>query len=143
MSKIIQNAIRVLEDGEILVSSHVHDYVSHVTKTGKMYAVDGGREYLRRVFPSIPSNEDGNTPPIYEDLSLDIDDNSLNEILDELLWGTYGKDGKSPLKWKFIKDLELDHLEAIISDLNNDKYKISKWHDYVIRYWRLIKTLED
>lgn len=29
-------------------------------------------------------------------------------------WGTYGKDGKSKLKYKLVKDLDTDHIEAIL-----------------------------
>lgn len=33
-----------------------------------------------------------------------------------LLWGTYGKDGKQPLKRILIKDMETDHLEACLEN---------------------------
>ena len=30
-------------------------------------------------------------------------------------WGTRGKSGKDPLRWLRLKDLETDHLEAILA----------------------------
>jgi len=47
-----------------------------------------------------------------------------------MLWGTFGKSGKSPIKFKFIKDLEVDHLEKIA--------KIEALRDLtkkVVKYW--------
>jgi hypothetical protein len=47
--KIICNQIRT-PDGTLLISHSVHDYIEHKDKiTGRVYAVDGGNEYLRRV----------------------------------------------------------------------------------------------
>lgn len=32
-----------------------------------------------------------------------------------LFWGTYGKDGKSPLRWIKLKDMESAHIEACLN----------------------------
>jgi hypothetical protein len=32
----------------------------------------------------------------------------------DLLWGTYGKSGKEPLKWKKLGECDTDHLQAIL-----------------------------
>jgi hypothetical protein len=40
-------------------------------------------------------------------------------------WGTYGKDGKQPLRYVPIKDLEADHIQAILDtqDQINSKFR--------------------
>lgn len=44
---------------------------------------------------------------------------------DFVFWGTYGKDGKGPVKRILIKDLETDHIEAILKTQKqlNDKMR--------------------
>ena len=41
----------------------------------------------------------------------------------KLVWGTYGKDGKQPLKWAKFIDCEDDHLKAILKIRVSDLYK--------------------
>ena len=99
---ILYNAIRT-PDGTIIQSKSVHDYVTHKDANGKCYAVDGGLEYLRRVgFPD------------YEELSL-TDKDDLGKVREVVTWGTRGKDGKQPLEYKKIKDLETEHICAILA----------------------------
>jgi hypothetical protein len=38
----------------------------------------------------------------------------VTEAQANLLWGTYGKSGKEPLKWVRLIDCETDHLQAIL-----------------------------
>lgn len=38
----------------------------------------------------------------------------LSRIRKELTWGTYGKEGKSPLKCRWLDDLDTEHLENIL-----------------------------
>lgn len=102
MSKIIKNSI-ITPDGTELVSTHRHDYVSHIDKNGNTYAVDGGNEYLRRSFDKADFIE--NSVYIEDDIS---------NIRDVFMWATYGKDGKQPLKYKKLSELEHDHILAII-----------------------------
>lgn len=46
---LIRNAIQT-PDGTILDSLHTHDFKTHIDKiTGKLYGVDGGLSYLRRI----------------------------------------------------------------------------------------------
>jgi len=100
---IVANMIRT-PDGTILQSKHRHDYVTYVDKNGKEYMVDGGLAYLRR-------NVHDDAP--YEEMSLYAhDDHSL--VREHFHWGTRGLDGKQPIKWVALKDLETDHIEAII-----------------------------
>jgi phage FluMu protein Com len=62
---IVHNRIRCKHCGDVIESKHTHHYVT--CKCGKV-ACDGGKEYLKRSFPSHPGHEH------YEDLSVVIDD---------------------------------------------------------------------
>lgn len=42
------------------------------------------------------------------------DVHSIERKIEGAVWGTYGKDGKGPLRWIMLKDAETDHLEAIL-----------------------------
>jgi hypothetical protein len=103
MRKIVANCIRT-PDGTILCSRHVHDYATYLDKNGYTYMVDGGRDYLRRnIVDEAPA----------EELSVYTDD--PHEVIRERFdWGTRGKDGKSPLTFKLLKDLDNDHIMAIL-----------------------------
>lgn len=48
MPRIIKNAARCKKCGDVIESKHRHDFVG--CKCGAI-AVDGGREYLRRLYP--------------------------------------------------------------------------------------------
>lgn len=98
---ILQNALMVNVTGEIIVSTHRHDFVSD--KSGR-YFVDGGHEYLRRTV----ANEGEITDLSLSHLA------TQEELIDKLVWGTYGKSGKEPRKWVLLKNCETDHLEAIL-----------------------------
>ena len=101
---ILYNAIRT-PDGTIIQSKYVHDYVTHEDANGKYYAVDGGLEYLRRV-----------GSPDYEELFL-TDKDDFSKVREVVTWGTRGKDRKQPLEYKKIKDLETEHICAILATL--------------------------
>jgi hypothetical protein len=98
---ILQNAIRIKHTGQILISTHRHDYVTD--PTGK-YMLDGGRDYLRR---SIFDAER------VDDLTL-YDDDPIEQKVHKLLWGTLGKDGTGPRQYIFLHDAETDHLKKIL-----------------------------
>ena len=102
-SQLVSNKI-MTPDGTIIQSFHRHDYVVHLDRNGHKYMVDGGLEYLRR-------NIHEDAP--YTELSLCCDDN-FDDIRREFHWGTRGKDGRQPLKWKPLCDLDTTHIEAIL-----------------------------
>ena len=103
MEKYLANRIRT-PDGTILESMHRHDYVTYIDANGKEYMVDGGLDYLRR-------NIHDDAP--YTELSvLSTDEHSV--IREVFKWGTYGIDGKQPLKYLILKDMSWDHIEAIL-----------------------------
>jgi hypothetical protein len=103
--QLVANVLRT-PDGTILQSYHVHDYKEHEDANGKMYMVDGGINYMRRTW-----YEEGNG----EDLSVYTDD-PHTKIREWFRWGTYGKEGKGPLKWVAVKNLETAHIKAILDE---------------------------
>lgn len=112
---ILYNAIRT-PDGTVIQSKSVHDYVAHQDANGKYYAVDGGLEYLRRIGTMD-----------YEELSL-TDKDDFSKVREVVTWGTRGKDGKQPLEYKKIKDLEKEHIHAIL-----ETQRISEEMQYILR----------
>jgi len=89
-------------DGTILTSYNRHDYLTHKDAiTKEVLMVDGGNDYARRHVGT------------YEELSV-YDDGSHITRRSALHWGTRGKDNKQPLTYKPIKDLDSDHIEAIL-----------------------------
>ena len=108
---LIQNAIQT-PDGTILISTHRHDFKSHIESNGECYMVDGGNEYLRRSVNPKPVG--------YTDLTLYLDD-PAEVVQDKMLWGTYGKDGNEPLKYVFLKDCEKAHLEKILLQIQSKR----------------------
>lgn len=101
MKQIIHNSI-MTPDGTILVSRSVHDYVQHTDANGKTYMTDGGNSYIHR------SAHGDETPlDLYEG-------DPHDEIREVFTWGTYGKMGDQPLKFKALKDLSDAHIEAIL-----------------------------
>ena len=103
MSKLVANRIKT-PDGTILQSFHRHDYKAYEDANGYTYMVDGGLDYTRRnLVVEAPYTE----LSVYEE-----DDFEL--IREGFHWGTRGKDGKQPLEWRALKNLDTDHIEAII-----------------------------
>lgn len=102
MSAILANRIRT-PDGTILQSFNQHDFCSYIDKNGKSYAVDGGVAYLRRVCDSDD----------YEELSVFTDD-PFEVQREAMHWGTYGINGDQPLKYIALKDLDTEHIKAIL-----------------------------
>jgi hypothetical protein len=100
-SRILLNRIKT-PDGTILTSYNRHNYVEYKDSiTKEVLMVDGGTDYLRRNIGT------------YEELSV-YDDGSHITRRSAIHWGTRGKDGKQPLVYKLLKDLDSDHIEAIL-----------------------------
>jgi hypothetical protein len=111
-SRILLNRIQT-PDGTILTSYNRHNYVEYKdTLTKEVLMVDGGTDYLRRNVGT------------YEELSV-YDDGSHITRRSAVHWGTRGKDGKQPLVYKLLKDLDSDHIEAILKTQHqiSDFYK--------------------
>ena len=109
--QLVANKIRT-PDGTILQSFHRHDYKTYVDQNGETYMVDGGLDYLRRNVTKVP----------YQELSVTLSD-PFEVIRETFHWGTRGKDGQQPLAWKALKDLDDDHIEAIL----DTQHHISEW----------------
>ncbi|KAI8920302.1 hypothetical protein DFJ77DRAFT_437945 [Powellomyces hirtus] len=96
---LIQNAVYCPECCAYLVSTHGH----HCVRCRHGYMVDGGLEYSRR------------SGPVRPDMNYVIVEGADRAVIkNKLLWGSYGKDGKGPLKRRPLKELETSHLEAIL-----------------------------
>ena len=100
-SRLLLNRIKT-PDGTILTSYNRHDYVTYKdTITKEVLMVDGGNDYIRRHIGT------------YDELSI-YDDGSHITRRSALHWGTRGKDGQQPIVYKPLKDLDTDHIEAIL-----------------------------
>jgi len=133
--RIILNRIQT-PDGTILVSEHVHDYKTHIDTNGLEYMVDGGTEYLRRSVHTTPLSflqkawiwikgwfgYIYNDPLAYKEMSI-YSDTSFEIIRDTFTWGTYGKDGKQPLKRVKLSCMSNDHIKNVLANERNG----SKW----------------
>lgn len=114
--KLMYNAI-MTPDGTLLVSRHRHDFRMHLdTVTGKEYGVDGGVTYIRHI---------GNVDKDCKVILLYSDDD-FETLRNNVAWGSYGKDGNEPLHYILIKDMEQDHILAI---LNNCKQIHMAWYN--------------
>ena len=115
-SKILLNRIKT-PDGTILTSYNRHNYVEYKdTITKEVLMVDGGTDYLRRNMGT------------YEELSV-YDDGTHLTRRSAVHWGTRGKDGRQPLVYKPIKDLDSDHIEAILKT----QHQISDFYREILK----------
>ena len=126
MSQLIQNAAFIPEDDVYIVSSHQHGFVTHVFRDKLELSVDGGLAYCRRA-GDLYKLSDANR---YEEYCLTEED-PFEVVSERLLWGSRGKDGTSPLTFRPIKELSLDHLKAILANVPS----IASTHKLVIKYW--------
>lgn len=100
---IIRNAI-VTPDGTLLESKHRHDYRSHTDKiTGEHLFVDGGLDYFKGSLNKVK--------PEY----LHVTTEDPFELQREwFTWGSYGKLGNEPIHYIKLKDMESEHIGAIL-----------------------------
>ena len=93
-------------DGTILQSFFRHDYKEYTdTITGETYMLDGGTDYVRTF--------DNEVPP--KDLSVYTNDpHEVKRLVP--VWGTSGKDGKQPLKFISVSEMDDDHIEALLDE---------------------------
>ena len=99
---IVHNAIQT-PDGTILESRHRHDWKEYTDANGNHYSVDGGMDYLRR----------GYTVQDYTEMSL-YEDDDIEVLRKVVTRGGRGKDGKQPLTFTPICEMNDAWLEAAI-----------------------------
>ena len=105
MSSIIRNAIKT-PDGTVLESQYRHDCKTHLDSvSGKIYMVDGGLDYIRR---SLHADQ--------IDLTVSLTDGH-DAVREALTWGTYGKDGDQKLSYVKLKDMSIDHIQAVLDNV--------------------------
>lgn len=102
MSNILRNAI-ITPDGTLLESRHRHDYKAYIDANGEEYMVDGGLDYIRRNINKIKPTE-----------LLITTESPYYLIREYMTWGSYGKNGDEPLHYINLKDMETDHIKAIL-----------------------------
>lgn len=103
-SVILKNAIRT-PDGTLLESKHRHDMVMHTQENGKVYGVDGGLDYLRRI---------GFTDDVVDKSIVWNVDEPFSVVRENLQWGTHGKTGREPLKYIALCEMETSHIAAVL-----------------------------
>lgn len=104
--QIILNRVKCRSCGEVLTSYHRHDYKTCGCDNETM--VDGGNEYQRYGGANLGLVDI--SPTVY--LS---EDHEMNRSAAH--WGNRGKDGKSPLSYKFIADMSNEHILNILLDM--------------------------
>jgi hypothetical protein len=102
--QLILNRIQT-PDGTILTSNHRHDYVCHTDKNGLYYFLDGGRDYRR-----MSNHEEA--PHI--DLAV-YSDAPFKVIREHFCRGTHGKDGRGPLRWVPLNQMNDEWVAACIT----------------------------
>ena len=100
--QLIYNAIKT-PDGTVLVSYHRHDYKTHVDANGDEYMIDGGLEYIRTSLNKIPA----------ESLAV-YDDEPFTKIREFMHRGGGGTDGKQPLEYVKLSEMNDDWIKAVI-----------------------------
>lgn len=94
----------ITPDGTLLQSYHRHDYKTHTDANGEVYMIDGGLDYTRRSVNKEPA--------YYFTVTMDHPHYLRRE---HFHWGTRGKEGNEPLRWVALKNMDTDHIEAILA----------------------------
>lgn len=106
MSRIIYSAIRT-PDSTLLESRHRRDYKEYKDANGEVYMIDGGCcEYSR----GSVNIEKAERIVLREDDGIDV-------IREHWSWGSYGPNGDQPLRYILLKDMEEDHMKAIVDNV--------------------------
>lgn len=105
---ILSNKIQCKHCGDTIESFHQHDF--KFCSCGAV-AVDGGTSYLRRLGSDFID--------LSEIISEEKEDGWFEKVRETFTWGSYGKGGKGPKRNILLKDLEEDHIKAILE---------TQWH---------------
>jgi hypothetical protein len=115
MRKLVYNAVKCLECNETIVSRTRHDYVLCGCPNGAM--ADGGLDYMR--YGAMDMNK-------IEPIAVYADDD-YELVRQYATRGGRGKDGKQPLSWIAICDMDDDYLQAVVD------YGGADWHIDLIK----------
>jgi hypothetical protein len=102
LGDMIQNARQCHVCGKIVVSNHVHEMA--VCGCDNRCFTDGGYDYSR-----VGAKDMSKTSSLVL-----YDKTPFDDIKNNLVWGTYGKNGDQPLTWVRLVNCEYDHLKAIL-----------------------------
>lgn len=132
--QLVYNAL-MTPDGTVIESRSRHDYVTHLDKNGKEYMVDGGLDYVRQ-----SANGDEICLAVY--IGSDPTEQELELACGLLKWGTYGKEGDQPLKFITIKDMETDHIEAVLENVRSihPVYRMCMNNELKLRSYNIANT---
>jgi len=112
--QLIYNSVKCLNCGEILVSYHRHDYKTCSCENETM--VDGGLDYGRYGGKDLSFVE---TNYLYDDAPFEV-------IREHIYRGGRGIDGKQPLKYVKLSEVDDEWLGAIID--YEDQYRPNNPH---------------
>jgi hypothetical protein len=135
MPTLLQNAAYIPEDDTYIVSCHTHDFVCHTFGDGKEICLDGGKSYARRAGDIYTLSEQKR----YVELCL-TDEDTFEHIANNLLWGTRGKDGTTVMRFRPIKEFDLEHLVDLLGYLGELDGK--ELYKEVVKYWIKQKASE-
>lgn len=121
--RLIVNRAQCLRCGEILISKYTHDFVTCSCGSLSVY---GGQDYLKRCY--------NNDRDVLE-LSL-YQSSPWEEIRPNVFRGSYGADGKQPLTWIALCDIDNEYLDNLI------KYKEDNYQTQDVHYWAYCKEKE-
>jgi hypothetical protein len=115
MRQIVYNSITCDECNETIVSYHRHDY--KICSCPNEAMVDGGTDYLRYGAKNMSKIKQF---AVYTD-------NDFEIVRKYATRGSRGKDGKQPLKYIPICEMDDDYLEAVLD------YGGADWHIDLIK----------
>ena len=123
MRQLVYNAVTCLDCLETIVSYHRHDYKTCQCSNQAM--VDGGTDYVRYGAKEMHK-------VVHHDVYADDDFQIVRQYATR---GSRGKDGKQPLRYIPLCEMDDDYLEAVLD------YGGAEWHLDLIR--KEIKYRED
>lgn len=115
MRQLVYNAVECLECGETIVSRSRHD--CKLCKCPNSAMVDGGLDYMRYGAKDMSKIK---AIAIYADDDYEV-------VRKFATRGSRGKDGKHPLLWIAICDMDDDYLQAVVD------YGGADWHIDLIK----------
>ena len=110
-----QQLVTCQECDETIISYHRHDYKT--CSCPNQATVDGGTDYLRYGAKDMSKIK----------IFAVYDDDPYETVRQYATRGNRGTDGKQPLKWILLSEMEDDHLEAVLD------YGGAEWHINLIR----------